>query len=186
MPFGNNSLVLTYSPGQEGEEVEMRFNGLDALAEVGVGEGWEDRTGGAVLVSMAETWGKNRSVQISTEDGEGFVLMARTQPSQLLSDTPLPARPVKPHDWTYSTCHTGSIAGPSVCLDKIRADGRHSNHQQPTRYLSNSSLDKIQSWIRSYITQMSHYSKMSYMIMENRSLMLVSYVFLFQHTSADS
>jgi len=38
-----------------------------------------------------------------------------TQPSQLLSDTPLPARPVKPHDWTYSTCHTGQIAGPSVC-----------------------------------------------------------------------
>ena len=40
----------------------------------------------------------------------------RTQPSQLLSDTPLPARPVKPHDWTYSSCHTGQIAGPSVCL----------------------------------------------------------------------
>jgi type 2A phosphatase activator TIP41 len=39
----------------------------------------------------------------------------RTQPSQLLSDTPLPARPVKPHDWTYSSCHTGQIAGPSVC-----------------------------------------------------------------------
>jgi hypothetical protein len=67
MPFGNNSLVLTYSPGQEGEEVEMRFNGLDALAEVGVGEGWEDRTGGAVLVSMAETWGKNRSVLVLSD-----------------------------------------------------------------------------------------------------------------------
>jgi hypothetical protein len=39
----------------------------------------------------------------------------RTQPSQLLSDSPLPARPVKPHDWTYSSCHTGQIAGPSVC-----------------------------------------------------------------------
>jgi type 2A phosphatase activator TIP41 len=48
----------------------------------------------------------------------GQVLKTRTQPSQLLSDTPLPARPVKPHDWTYSTCHTGSIAGPSVRLAK--------------------------------------------------------------------
>jgi hypothetical protein len=67
MPFGNNSLVLTYSPGQKGEEVEMRFNGLDALAVVGVGEGWEDRTGGAVLVSMAETWGKNRSVLVLSD-----------------------------------------------------------------------------------------------------------------------
>jgi type 2A phosphatase activator TIP41 len=66
MTFGNNSLVLTYSPGPgtTGEgEVEMRFNGLDALAEVGVGEGWEDRTGGAVLVAMAEFWGKNRYVK---------------------------------------------------------------------------------------------------------------------------
>jgi len=118
MPFGNNSLVLTYAGQGEGEEVEMRFNGLDALAEVGVGEGWEDRTGGAVLVSMAETWGKNRLVPASLDWWKGMgctVLMARTQPSQLLSDTPLPARPVKPHDWTYSTCHTGSIAGPSVC-----------------------------------------------------------------------
>jgi len=60
MTFGNNSLSLSYA-STEGE-VEMKFNGLDALAEVGVGEGWEDRTGGAVLVAMAEFWGKNRSV----------------------------------------------------------------------------------------------------------------------------
>lgn len=38
----------------------------------------------------------------------------RSQPSQLLSDTPLPAKPVKPHDWTFSTCHTGRMNGPSV------------------------------------------------------------------------
>jgi type 2A phosphatase activator TIP41 len=60
MTFGNNSLSLSYS-STEGD-VEMKFNGLDALAEVGVGEGWEDRTGGAVLVAMAEFWGKNRLV----------------------------------------------------------------------------------------------------------------------------
>jgi len=59
MTFGNNSLLLEY---QGGEEVTMRFNGLEALAEVGVGEGWEERVGGGVLVSMAETWGKNRYV----------------------------------------------------------------------------------------------------------------------------
>lgn len=32
----------------------------------------------------------------------------------LLSDTPLPSKPVKPHDWTYSTCYAGCTAGPSV------------------------------------------------------------------------
>lgn len=58
MTFGNNSLLLTYQGGDE--ETTFRFNGLEALAEVGVGEGWEERVGGGVLVSMAETWGKNR------------------------------------------------------------------------------------------------------------------------------
>jgi type 2A phosphatase activator TIP41 len=57
MTFGNNSLVLKF---EGDEEVIMRFNGLEALAEVGVGEGWEERVGGGVLVSMAESWGKNR------------------------------------------------------------------------------------------------------------------------------
>ena len=35
---------------------------LDALAEVAVGEGWEQRVGGGVKVSMAEAWGKSRYV----------------------------------------------------------------------------------------------------------------------------
>lgn len=75
MTFGNNFLSLTYRPGagssgtsasgsaggglKEGT-VKLEFNGLNALSEVGTGEGWEERTGGAVFVSMAETWGKNR------------------------------------------------------------------------------------------------------------------------------
>lgn len=59
MTFGNNLLSLSHSDG-----VEFSFNGLNALAEVGTGEGWEERTGGAVLVSMAETWGKNRYVPL--------------------------------------------------------------------------------------------------------------------------
>lgn len=63
MTFGNNLLSLSYGSGAEGEGgVRISFNGLEALAEVGTGEGWEERTGGAVLVSMAETWGKHRSV----------------------------------------------------------------------------------------------------------------------------
>lgn len=69
MTFGNNYLSLTYQPrgsssrageGDGDGAVKMIFNGLNALSEVGTGEGWEDRTGGAVFVSMAETWGKNR------------------------------------------------------------------------------------------------------------------------------
>jgi hypothetical protein len=60
MTFGNNSLLCTYNDGSN--EVTMRFNGIEALSEVGVGEGWEERVGGAVLVSMAESWGKNRYV----------------------------------------------------------------------------------------------------------------------------
>lgn len=66
MTFGNNLLSLSYASGsdsgEEGSRITLSFNGLEALAEVGTGEGWEDRTGGAVLVSMAETWGKNRYV----------------------------------------------------------------------------------------------------------------------------
>lgn len=66
MTFGNNYLSLVYQPAgsaSSGDKVvRMSFNGLDALGEVGTGEGWEERTGGAVLVSMAETWGKNRYV----------------------------------------------------------------------------------------------------------------------------
>nr|XP_031860691.1 uncharacterized protein CI109_003734 [Kwoniella shandongensis]KAA5527763.1 hypothetical protein CI109_003734 [Kwoniella shandongensis] len=117
MTFGNNSLSLTYDPSSSsssisgssstyqaqqvdensGEKVEIRFDTLDALAGVAVGEGWEERVGGGVLVSMAEKWGKSRS-----------------SPNSMLTDTPLPSKPVKPHDWTYSTCYAGSIAGPST------------------------------------------------------------------------
>lgn len=84
MTFGNNSLVLTYDPaasssssasaGQapreslegsksgSGDDVPLRisFNALEALAGVATGEGWEERVGGGVKVSMAEQWGKNR------------------------------------------------------------------------------------------------------------------------------
>lgn len=60
MTFGNNSLLCTYKDGSN--EISMRFNGIEALAEVGVGEGWEERVGGGVLVAMAESWGKNRYV----------------------------------------------------------------------------------------------------------------------------
>ncbi|KAK8847552.1 hypothetical protein IAR55_005411 [Kwoniella newhampshirensis] len=119
MTFGNNSLSLTYDPSSsssssgsistlrtdsnsssncgEEDKVEIHFRTLDALAGVAVGEGWEERVGGGVLVSMAEKWGKSRSSSNS-----------------MLSDTPLPAKPVKPHDWTYSTCYAGSVAGPST------------------------------------------------------------------------
>ena len=63
MTFGNNSLHLTYRPASSSENlVELRFATLDALAGVAVGEGWEERVGGGVKVSMAETWGKSRSV----------------------------------------------------------------------------------------------------------------------------
>lgn len=57
------------------------------------------------------------------DDGElveGRKLMGRSTPSVLLSEAPLPSKPVKPHDWTYSTCFAGSTAGPSV--------SRHSRH----------------------------------------------------------
>lgn len=143
MTFGNNHLNLSYkpaptsskgasSPASSGSEdtgngVQICWKALDALAEVGVGEGWEERVGGGVQVSMAEKWGKNRwvlslgihilyveclSPLISTK----LVLMTRSNPSALLTDVPLPTTPVKPHDWTYSTTYTGSVAGPSVCL----------------------------------------------------------------------
>jgi len=82
MTFGNNSLILTYDPtpsnstaastgipdGEasrvEGREeiVGIKFDTLEALAEVATGEGWEERVGGGVKVAMAEQWGKNRSV----------------------------------------------------------------------------------------------------------------------------
>lgn len=80
MTFGNNSLVLSYSssssnsasPSQASkdghessssdERVTIAFNALDALGQVAVGEGWEERVGGGVRVAMADKWGKNRYV----------------------------------------------------------------------------------------------------------------------------
>lgn len=40
----------------------ISWNAIDALAECGVGEGWEERVGGGVQVSMAEQWSKTRYV----------------------------------------------------------------------------------------------------------------------------
>jgi type 2A phosphatase activator TIP41 len=73
MTFGNNSLSLTYDPSTsysrsfqshqgngEGSSC-LRFDTLKALEGVAVGEGWEERVGGGVKVSMAESWGKSRS-----------------------------------------------------------------------------------------------------------------------------
>lgn len=80
MTFGNNCLTLTYRPGSstsqtqvprqsstvaqeqpsEASSVRLAWNALDALAEVAVGEGWEERVGGGVQVAMAEKWSKGR------------------------------------------------------------------------------------------------------------------------------
>lgn len=79
MTFGNNYLSLIYQPGPSSKSsgskgVKMEFNGLNALSEVGTGEGWEERTGGAVQVSMAETWGKNRYATCSCPDTRFLLL----------------------------------------------------------------------------------------------------------------
>ncbi|EIW71122.1 hypothetical protein M231_01757 [Tremella mesenterica] len=121
MTFGNNSLSLTYDPHErERDRVEIVFSALNALSEVGVGEGWEEQKGGAVLVSMAESW-KNRSA-----------------PSSYLSDTPMTPAPVKPHDWTYSSTHAARIAGPSTMSPS-------STHELPLRLLARQDpvLDQI-------------------------------------------
>lgn len=53
MTFGNNSLALAFDGG-----VHIAFDAISALREVAVGDGWEERVGGGVLVSMAESWSK--------------------------------------------------------------------------------------------------------------------------------
>ncbi|RSH78237.1 uncharacterized protein EHS24_002701 [Apiotrichum porosum] len=86
MTFGNNSLVLTFEPSGFGSrasipvtsagpdssastsapdssvaadsQIRLAFDTLTALGQVATGEGWEDRVGGGVLVSMAEKWSK--------------------------------------------------------------------------------------------------------------------------------
>ena len=85
MTFGNNSLTLAYRPingpgsdatgakpdgsvdGQADSSglVTLRFDTLEALAGIATGEGWEERVGGGVKVSMADSWGKNRYVPTS-------------------------------------------------------------------------------------------------------------------------
>lgn len=88
MTFGNNHLTLSYRPGSssrtgfsgepsssdptagqagpsggaDGGALTISWNAVDALAECGVGEGWEERVGGGVQVSMAEQWSKPRYV----------------------------------------------------------------------------------------------------------------------------
>jgi type 2A phosphatase activator TIP41 len=137
MSFGNNSLTLSYDPSTSysstsalspsasnsaGESsTSLRFQTLEALGGVAVGEGWEERIGGGVKVSMAESWGKSRLVsthypETSRTRPRGLYVHGgfRSNPSALLSDIPLPSKPVKPHDWTYSTIYAGSVAGPSV------------------------------------------------------------------------
>lgn len=42
--------------------VTITFNAIDALGEVSTGEGWEEKVGGGVRVSMADKWGKQRCV----------------------------------------------------------------------------------------------------------------------------
>ncbi|WWC68108.1 uncharacterized protein I206_102029 [Kwoniella pini CBS 10737] len=103
MTFGNNSIKLTYTPSSSSshlsstttDKVEIKFDSLEALADVATGEGWEERIGGGVKVSMADKWS------------------TKTSPNTFSGDSPIPSKPVKPHDWTFSTCYSGSVAGPS-------------------------------------------------------------------------
>lgn len=60
MTFGNNALDLTYAPEQSSAPLSLGFSALAALAAVPTGEGWEERNGGGVQVSMAEHWSQNR------------------------------------------------------------------------------------------------------------------------------
>ena len=92
MTFGNNSLVLHYDPSSSTSQLSTSiqstqitstatdgsengagpstarrivFDAMQALESVAVGEGWEERVGGGVKVSMADKWSKRRSVQIA-------------------------------------------------------------------------------------------------------------------------
>ncbi|ORX34026.1 TIP41-like family-domain-containing protein [Kockovaella imperatae] len=149
MTFGNNSLVLIYDPtlpsssststtrsvntrgsddnavssaGGSSTNQRVVFDAMEALQGVAVGEGWEERVGGGVKVSMADKWSKSRR-----------------SPS-LLSDTPVPEKPVRPHDWTYSTCYPGSSAPPTTS-----AFASSSSHSIPLELLArrDPSLDQI-------------------------------------------
>lgn len=98
MTFGHNALVLSHP------RATLSFDTRGALRAVPVGEGWEERCGGGVLVSMADAW-RNRTVD------------------------DVAAKPVRPHDWTFSTCFNGSTDagdGPSgrVSLPTLPPDNR--------------------------------------------------------------
>ncbi|WVQ69447.1 uncharacterized protein L199_007664 [Kwoniella botswanensis] len=106
MTFGNNSLRLSYSPSSSSSSsstsndkdengVQLRFDSIEALSGVATGEGWEERVGGGVKVSMAEKWS------------------SKSSSNSFSGDSPIPTKPVKPHDWTFSTCYSGSVSGPS-------------------------------------------------------------------------
>lgn len=95
MTFGNNHLTMSYSNGPAGLSdpvLQFAFSALHGLADVAAGEGWEERVGGGVQVSMAEHWNQNRTTNAS-----------------YLSDTPISAKPTKPFDWTYSTTYAGTV-----------------------------------------------------------------------------
>lgn len=67
MTFGNNLLDLSYAPTDASHRpVSISFSATDALAGVAIGEGWEERVGGGVQVSMAEHWSQNRYVDLLT------------------------------------------------------------------------------------------------------------------------
>ncbi|WVW78259.1 hypothetical protein I302_100212 [Kwoniella bestiolae CBS 10118] len=111
MTFGNNSLRLSYSPSSSSstttttstslnapsgqDQVQLKFDSIEALGGVATGEGWEERVGGGVKVSMAEKWS------------------SKSSSNSFSGDSPIPSKPVKPHDWTFSTCYSGSVSGPS-------------------------------------------------------------------------
>lgn len=127
MTFGNNVLSLQYaqepahnSPGPSSSNGStswtMDFNGIDALAQVAVGDGWEDRVGGGVLVSMAEEWGRKRRVRIMTQARRYSDNPVRhsSKESVQLSDIPISSKPMKPHDWTYSSTYAGSLRDESL------------------------------------------------------------------------
>ncbi|TYJ53068.1 hypothetical protein B9479_006300 [Cryptococcus floricola] len=134
MTFGNNSLTLTYEPPtsptrtplasanaptgnnseRNSQDFTLSFKTIDALSGVATGEGWEERVGGGVLVSMAEKWGQNKSW--ASENTASTTSPGQTASSGGLFDVPVPSKPVKPHDWTYSTLYAGSITGPSTFI----------------------------------------------------------------------
>lgn len=108
MTFGNNHLTLTYSTGPagiSGTTLQFAFSALHGLADVAAGEGWEQRVGGGVQVSMAEHWNQNRSTS-----------------ANYLSDTPISSKPTKPFDWTYSTTYAGTVNSPSLAFEPSHGD----------------------------------------------------------------